>query len=38
MNLVLATVAVPDNGSTLALLAIAAVALLLVRRKAAAAR
>jgi hypothetical protein len=38
MNVILATVArVPDTGSTIALLAIAAVALLLVRRRAVAA-
>jgi hypothetical protein len=38
MNVILATVArVPDAGSTIALLAIAAVALLLVRRRAVAA-
>jgi hypothetical protein len=37
MNTILATVAVPDNGPTIALLAIAVAALLLVRRKAIAA-
>jgi hypothetical protein len=38
MNIVLASIAhVPDNGSTIAMLAIATVVLLLVRRKAVAA-